>query len=78
MIKGDRFELFGHTMEVQLRKETLTAKDGVMVDLFRYDLMCTCCSYPKNLVIEVTEEDLKFMKEACMESYLKKERIRDE
>ena len=62
MIKGDRFELFGHDMEVQLRKETLVAKDGVMVDLFRYDLMCTCHDYPSNLIIEVTEETLKFMR----------------
>ncbi len=50
MIKGERFELFGHTMEVQLKKESL--------DLVRYDLMCVCCTYPRNLIMEVTEKDL--------------------
>lgn len=48
MIKGDRFKLFGHTMEVQLRKESL--------DFVRYDLMCICCSYPRNFVIEAPEK----------------------
>ena len=43
MIKGDMFTLFGHEMEVQLRKESL--------DLVRYDLICKCCSYPRNLVM---------------------------
>ena len=61
MVKGDRFELFGHDMEVQLRKESLTVKDGAMVDLVRYDLMCTCCTYPKNLIIEATDETLEGM-----------------
>ncbi len=54
MIKGDMFTLFGHEMEVQLRKESL--------DLVRYDLICKCCSYPRNLVMEVTEETLELMR----------------
>ncbi len=54
MIKGDRFELFGHNMEVQVRKESL--------DLVRYDVMCTCCTYPRNLIIECTEAQLEQMK----------------
>ena len=55
MIKGDRFTLFGHEMEVQLKKESL--------DLVRYDLMCNCCTYPRNLIMEVTEKDLDKIKE---------------
>lgn len=54
MIRGDKFKLFGHDMEVMIKKESL--------DLVRYDLMCTCCTYPRNLIIEVTEETLKVMK----------------
>ncbi len=54
MIRGDKFNLFGHDMEVMIKKESL--------DLVRYDLMCTCCTYPRNLIIEVTEETLKVMK----------------
>ncbi len=50
MIKGESFELFGHNMEVMVKKESL--------DLVRYDLMCTCCTYPRNLIVEVTEKDL--------------------
>ena len=50
MIKGDIVKILGHTMEVQVRKESL--------DLVRYDLMCTCCSYPRNLVMECTEATL--------------------
>ena len=53
MIKGETFKLFGHTMEVQLRKESL--------NLVRYDLMCTCCTYPRNLVMECTEKTLELM-----------------
>jgi hypothetical protein len=53
MIKGDMIRLFDHVMKVQLRKESL--------DLVRYDLICTCCSYPRNLVMEVTEETLELM-----------------
>ena len=54
MIKGDRIELFGHTMEVMVRKESL--------DLVRYDLMCTCCTYPRNLIMEITEKELEKIK----------------
>ena len=54
MIKGDRLELFGHTMEVLVRKESL--------DLVRYDLICTCCTYPRNLVVQATEETINTMK----------------
>jgi hypothetical protein len=50
MIKGDRVKLFGHEMEVQVRKESL--------DLVRYDLMCTCCTYPRNFMMECTEKTL--------------------
>lgn len=53
MIKGDTIKLFDHVMEVQLRKESL--------DLVRYDLMCTCCTYPRNLIMEATEETLELM-----------------
>lgn len=53
MIKGDTIKLFDHVMEIQMRKESL--------NLVRYDLMCTCCSYPRNLVMEVTEETLELM-----------------
>lgn len=56
MIKGDTVELFNHVMEVQLRKESL--------DLVRYDLRCNCCSYPRDFVMEVTEETFKKIKEA--------------
>ena len=55
MIKGDRFKLLGHTMEVMVRKESL--------DFVRYDLMCTCCSYPRNLVIQASEKDIELMRE---------------
>lgn len=55
MIRGETFELFGHDMEVRVRKESL--------DLVRYDLMCRCCSYPRNLIMEVTEETLNKMLE---------------
>lgn len=48
MIKGDTVELFGHTMEVVVRKESL--------DLVRYDMVCRCCGYPRNLVMEATEK----------------------
>lgn len=54
MIKGDRIELFGHNMEVMVRKESL--------DLVRYDLICTCCTYPRNLIMEITEKDLEKIK----------------
>lgn len=54
MVKGETFKLFGHDMEVILKKESL--------DLVRYDLMCTCCSYPRNLIMEVTEETLDKMR----------------
>ena len=50
MIKGDIVKIAGHDMEIQVRKESL--------DLVRYDLMCTCCSYPRNLVMECTEKTL--------------------
>jgi len=53
MIKGDTVTLFDHVMEVQLKKESL--------NLVRYDLKCTCCTYPRNLVMEVTEETLELM-----------------
>lgn len=53
MIKGDTFKLFGHDMEVAVRKESL--------DLVRYDLICRCCTYPRNLIMEVTEETLNLM-----------------
>jgi hypothetical protein len=56
MIKGDTFTLFDHVMEVQLRKESL--------NLVRYDAICTCCTYPRNLIMEGTEETLNKMKEA--------------
>jgi hypothetical protein len=61
MRKGETLELFGHEMEVVERKESLVNKDGKMVDLLRYDLICTCHSYPNNLVIEATEETLELM-----------------
>lgn len=61
MIKGDRFELFGHNMEVQLRKETLDVNDGVAEDLFIYDLACLCHTYPKQLTMSVTQETLDRM-----------------
>jgi hypothetical protein len=61
MIKGDRFQLFGHEMEVILRKETLDTEDGVAKDLFIYDLACTCHSYPKHLTMNVTEDTLNLM-----------------
>jgi len=57
MIRGDRFKLFGHDMEVMIKKESL--------DFVRYDLMCTCCTYPRNLIIEVTEETLNEMMGSC-------------
>ena len=61
MMKGERFKLFGHEMEIVEKKESLDTSDGVAKDLFRYDLICTCHSYPKNLRIEATEENLKEM-----------------
>jgi hypothetical protein len=57
MIRGDKFKLFGHDMEVMIKKESL--------DLVRYDLMCTCCTYPRNLIIEVTEDTLHEMMGSC-------------
>lgn len=50
MIKGETIEMFGHTMEIVTRKESL--------DLVRYNLMCTCCNYPRNFAMEVTEGTL--------------------
>jgi hypothetical protein len=54
MIKGDVIELFGHEMEVMVRKESL--------DLIRYDMVCRCHSYPRNLVIEATEKMIEEFK----------------
>ena len=50
MIKGDIIKIAGHDMEVVTRKESL--------DLVRYDLMCTCCTYPRNFAMECTEATL--------------------
>lgn len=61
MIKGERFELFGHEMEVILRKETLDTSDGIPKDLFIYDLSCTCHTYPKQLTMSVTQDTLDRM-----------------
>lgn len=61
MIKGDRFDLFGHNMEVQVKKETLDVNDGVASDLFIYDLACLCHTYPKQLTMSVTQETLDRM-----------------
>ena len=61
MIKGERFQLFGHEMEVQVKKETLDVSDGVANDLFIYDIACLCHTYPKQLTMSVTEDTLKKM-----------------
>jgi len=61
MTKGDKFELFGHEMEVLVRKETLDVSDEVPKDLFIYDLACTCHNYPKQLTMSVTQETLELM-----------------
>ena len=64
MIKGDRFRLFGHDMEVMVKKETLDVPpDGIGTpkDLFIYELACTCHSYPKHLTMNVTEDTLNLM-----------------
>jgi hypothetical protein len=55
MIRGEKIELFGHDMEIVVRKESL--------NLVRYDLICTCCSYPRNLIVQATEETLERMME---------------
>ena len=61
MIKGEKFELFGHDMEVIVRKETLDTESGFPRDLFIYDLACTCHTYPKQLTMSVTQETLDKM-----------------
>ena len=63
MTKGERFELFGHNMEVQVRKETLDVSDGVASDLVIYDIACLCHTYPKQLTMSVTEDTLNRMME---------------
>jgi hypothetical protein len=55
---GDMFELNGHEMVVEERKESL--------DLEWIAARCSCHSYPRNLYIECTVDDLTEMqKKKC-------------